>query len=228
MDDVATVAGVDRWRGGWVIVRESPDGVAIDTAADFTALQVVVADCAVIAIDMPMALPRRGTRRAEVDLRAQLGSAGRSVFISPTRAAIEAADQSEATRINRAHDGPGISAQAWGLAGSIRELRASVPLDRDPTRWFETHPERAFAEMNRGTPFDSKKTARGVGQRLAVLRPVFDIDVLLRDGPPKVPVDDVLDACAAAWSARRTCTGDAILVGPAGRDDQGFPLGVRI
>ena len=185
--------------------------------------------CAVVAVDMPMALPVRGRREAEAELRARLGRAASSVFISPTRAAILAADRAAATDVNRAHDGPGISAQAWGLAASVRELRETLPGHPAFDRWYETHPETAFAELNDGEPMASKKSARGMAQRMHALRPCFaGLDDLLLDAPDKVPVDDVLDAIAACWSALRVHTGAALVLGPSGRDDEGFEQSIRI
>ena len=64
------------------------------------------------------------------------------------------------------------------------------------------------------------------------LTPDYEGEVTLEDSmlsaPPKVPVDDVLDAAAALWSARRISSGEATVYGPAGRDDEGFAMGIRI
>lgn len=224
-----SVAGIDRWRGGWIIALLA--GRTLDlTAAETTAEALeVTAGCDVVAVDMPMALPVRGRRSAEAELRSRLGRAASSVFISPTRAAILAADRAAATDVNRAHDGPGISAQAWGLAASVRELRSTLPGHPALERWFETHPETAFAELHGGKPMASKKSALGVGQRLHTLRPLLPgIDSLLLEAPDKVPVDDVLDALAACWSALRIHAGTALVLGPEGRDDEGFEQSIRI
>lgn len=225
----AVVAGIDRWRKGWIIAISDNSGLRLVTAPTTTEAFAATELCAVVTVDMPIALPAHGTRSAELDLRAALGAAGRSVFISPTRAAIEAPNQNAATELNRANGGPGISAQAWGLAGSIRELRSTLPAWKHKDRWFETHPESAFATMNDGDPLASKKTARGVGQRLALLREVVpSIDRLLVLAPEKVPVDDVLDAIAACWSAARVDAGVERVVGEPGLDDQGFEQSIRI
>ena len=229
----AAVAGIDRWRGGW-IVAESGGGLSragdvklwtceqIDEAVDR------LGAAAVVAIDMPIALARSGTRTAEAEVRSVLGRSARSVFTSPTRAALEAPSQAEATLVNRANGGPGISAQAYGLFASIRELRASLS-GAAGEQWYETHPETAFALMNDGEPLASKRTALGVAQRLTHLRFIFaGIDDLLLSAPPKVPIDDVLDALGALWSAERIGAGEATVFGEHGRDDQGFVLGVRV
>lgn len=224
----APVAGIDRWRGGWVIARGADSVDDITTASTVGDALDATTDCEVVAVDMPIALVVTGRRQAEADLRARLGPAGRSVFTSPTRAAIAAADQAEATVVNRAHGGPGISAQAWGLAGPIRELRGALPSAPGGECWYETHPETAFALMNGGEPLDAKRSGRGVGQRLLLLRQWLTVDRLLADAPPKVPVDDVLDAIAAWWSARRIADGRAEIFGDPGRDDEGFEGSIRV
>jgi len=222
------VAGIDRWRGGWVVAELAEGSVTLWTTADITHACDRLATHDVVAIDMPAALARSGTRQAESEVRAVLGSSARSVFTSPTRAAALAESQQAATEINRAHEGPGISAQAFGLFASIRELRAALTGPRFD-HWWETHPETAFALMNNGTPLASKRTAVGVGRRLDLLGTHLGVDHdVLSSSPIKVPADDVLDALAAAWSARRIADGTASLFGPGGRDDQGFALGIRV
>ncbi len=222
------VAGIDRWRGGWIVAEHDECSIDLWTTPTIDTACERLAKHQCVAIDMPIALAAHGTRDAEAQVRAVLGASARSVFTSPTRQAALAQSQKHATIINRANGGPGISAQAFGLFASIRELRSALA-GADFSHWWETHPETAFAHMNAGAPLASKKTALGVGQRLAQLRTHFAIDSdVLMTAPDKVPADDVLDALAAAWSARRIVDGAATVYGPAGRDDQGFALGIRV
>ena len=226
-----SVAGIDRWRGGWIVaesVTAGADNVALWTCAQIDDAIERLRESAVVAIDMPIALAASGRRDAEAEVRAVLGASARSVFTSPTRAAAEVDTQAEATIVNRANGGPGISAQAFGLFASIRELRAALS-GSEGNHWWETHPETAFALMNDGEPLASKRTGLGVAQRLDCLRPLFSgLDDQLLDAPPKVPIDDILDALAALWSAQRIASGQAEIYGPAARDDQGFALGIRV
>lgn len=222
------VAGIDRWRGGWIVAQLTGQNLTLWAAANIDDARDRLAGCDAVAIDMPIALVDHGTRVAEAEVRTALGRSARSVFTSPTRAAVQALTQNEATELNRAHGGPGISAQAFGLFASIRELRTALS---GPTfdHWWETHPETSFAAMNAGVPLASKRSAIGVAERLRLLRTHFPtLDTCLLEAPPKVPIDDVLDAIAAAWSAIRIAEGRATVYGPSGRDDQGFAEGVRI
>ncbi|HET9900832.1 MAG TPA: DUF429 domain-containing protein [Actinomycetes bacterium] len=56
---------------------------------------------------------------------------------------------------------------------------------------------------------DGKKTGRGVGQRMAALRNLVDVAAALEDAPAGIPLDDLLDALACAWTARRWSSGQA-------------------
>lgn len=221
-------AGIDRWRGGWIVAECANGTVELSASQTIDPVREHLASLDAVAIDMPIALVADGRRDAEAALRSALGSSARSVFTSPTRYAVGAATQAEATILNREHGGPGISAQAFGLFASIREVRSALN-GRGANHWWETHPETAFALMNNGTPMASKRSAAGVGQRLAALNEQFsDVEGLLVQAPPKVPVDDVLDALAALWSAQRIAQGTATLYGPDGRDEEGFSRGIRV
>jgi len=228
-EDRSTHAGIDRWRGGWIVAERRHDAsIALWSTPTIDEATDRLASCTAVAIDMPISLVETGRRVAEAEVRSVLGASARSVFTSPTRAAVEAASQTQATQLNRANGGPGISAQAFGLFASIRELRTRL---RGPefSHWWETHPETAFAVLNDNVPLASKRTGLGVAQRLHSLRGFApDLDSLLLQTPDKVPVDDVLDALAACWSATRIAAGTAQVFGPETRDDQGFPEGIRI
>jgi predicted RNase H-like nuclease len=63
-----------------------------------------------------------------------------------------------------------------------------------------------------------------MGQRLAALRQVMDVDDALLSAPPRAPAIDALDACAAAWSAQRIADGTAETVGDGATDRLGRPM----
>jgi predicted RNase H-like nuclease len=117
--------------------------------------------------------------------------------------------------------GKALSVQSWNLVPAIRALDAALG-DPPLAHVHEVHPELAFRALDDGVR-DPKATARGVGQRLAALRRVMDVDAALPLAPPRVPVVDALDACAAAWAAQRISSGRAETVGD-GRDSRGRPM----
>ena len=78
----------------------------------------------------------------------------------------------------------------------------------------EIHPEVSFAVMNGGTPvMSSKKTPVGQDERRNLLRREgFPVDALglPSDRRSRWSWDDLLDACACAWSAKRVREGTAM------------------
>ena len=95
-----------------------------------------------------------------------------------------------------------MSAQAFALRTAIGEVAVHAS---DP-RVVEVHPELAFVELS-GQVLPSKKTAQGVARRIRALDGWVDVVEALSGVPPQVPVDDALDALAAAWTAARVATG---------------------
>ncbi|GLY81290.1 hypothetical protein Airi01_095570 [Actinoallomurus iriomotensis] len=210
MDD-QRVIGVDGCAGGWV-------GIALDggrPAAYFaTGIERLLADAvrdgpvAVVGVDMPIGLPDRGPRQADLLAREYVGARRASVFMTPVRAAIEAETHAEAVRINRGLGGAGVSAQAFALARKILEV--DVWVRQVSFRVVEVHPEVCFARMANRRPLARKMTWAGAETRRALL--ADDGVVLAGDLGPAgaaAKVDDVLDAAAAAWTARRVLAGTA-------------------
>jgi predicted RNase H-like nuclease len=83
--------------------------------------------------------------------------------------------------------------------------------------------------MNERIPMaHGKKTQEGKAERLTLLTkhfPAIKDHVLHR--PPRVGVDDLIDAAAAAWSALRIYDGTAHCVWQAERDDRGLEVAIR-
>ena len=219
------VLGVDGWRGRWVGARLDGRTVTL-LALDDVAAVLAVPDVEVITIDMPIGLSEDGVRACDVAATQRLkghGAAG-SVFPTPVRAVLAAADYADARAISRARTTPprAPSAQAFQLVKAIRALDDALgdpPLDHV----VEVHPELSFRALD-PTVRHRKGTARGTVQRLRALRAVMDLEEALDTAPPGVPLVDALDACAAAWSARRLAEGRAESVGDGSRDGRGRPM----
>lgn len=215
------VLGVDGWRGAWVGARLDGRRVTLLALADVAAV-LAVRDVDLVAIDMPIGLSDDGVRACDVDARRRLGRAGSSVFPAPLRPVLEASDYAHACATSVAASGKALSKQAWNLVPAIRSLDAALG-DPPDDRVVEVHPELAFRELDPQV-LDPKVTARGLAQRLAALRPVMDVDAALLEAPPLVPAVDALDACAAAWSARRLADGGGECVGDGATDRRGRPM----
>jgi predicted RNase H-like nuclease len=168
---------------------------------------------AAIAIDMPIGLAAAGPRACDVEVRRRLGARRASVFPAPIRPVLVASSYAEALELGRAVDGRGMSKQSFHLLPKVRELDALITpqLQRAVV---ESHPELCFATMT-GTPCPHpKRTAAGRAERLVALRTPFpDIDELLTQPHRGAKSDDVLDAFATAWTARRVVAGTAEHIG---------------
>lgn len=217
------VLGVDGWRGAWVGALLEGRAVTLLTLPDVRAV-LAVPDVRLIAIDMPIGLSEGGIRACDVQARRLLGRAGSSVFPAPVRAVLATDDYATARELSRrATDPPRApSAQTFQLVKAIRQLDEALG-DPPSDRVVEVHPELAFRALDPAV-LDRKGSARGTIQRLTALRPVMDVEQALADAPAGVPIIDALDACAAAWSARRIVEGVAETVGDGTVDRLGRPM----
>lgn len=213
------VAGTDGCRSGWVLVRNHLLSGAFELAIMPTFREVIAGDnLSIVAVDIPIGLhdsARQGGRTCDVQARRILGpQRASSVFSPPARPSLHASSYPEAVRLNR-NSSPaniGISRQTYGLYPKLREVdEAMSPELQESVR--EVHPEVCFLEMNGGRPLpESKKSLEGHLLRLELIRKAgfSQIDEWVRLFPrAKVAPDDVLDACAACWTADRIRQGVA-------------------
>jgi predicted RNase H-like nuclease len=188
------VAGVDGTRNGWVVVVLEGGRVSCDHLLDLETDFSEVADVDVIGIDIPIGF---GPRTADAAARKFLRGAASTVFSTPSREVLQQPF------------GPGLRVSAQAHALGRRMLHVSDLASRD-ARLREVHPEVSFRAMNDGAPLTHrKKSAGGAFERLAFLRGEgINLGAL---GPTaKAPLDDVLDAAAAAWTAQRIASNLAI------------------
>jgi predicted RNase H-like nuclease len=213
------VLGVDGWRGRWVGALLDGRVVTLLDLADAAAV-LAVPDVEVVAIDMPIGLSEDGGRACDREARRLLGRAASSVFSAPLRQVLDATDYLDACRLSIEASGKALSRQSWNLVpaiGSLDDALGDPPADHV----VEVHPELAFRALDKRVR-DPKVTARGLAQRMAALSTVMDVDLL--EAPPLVPAVDALDACAAAWSARRIAARSAEHLGDGRRDSRGRPM----
>jgi predicted RNase H-like nuclease len=211
---VATVAGVDGCRRGWVaVVLRDGRFASADTYVEFADVLAAMrtAGCAAVGVDMPVGLLDEGTRECERAARELLKRASGTVFPMPPRAVLEAPTHADALKRCRQLGIPGVSAQGYALRTKISQVERALA-DGAPFSFpvLEIHPELAFLAMNGGVPLESKKTWNGFWTRARVLRE-RNIELPERlDGARGAVPDDVLDAAAVAWSAARYERGDAV------------------
>jgi predicted RNase H-like nuclease len=230
----ASVTGIDGCARGWVAVTLSGDAdagappavsVTVARTLDGLGLGLGLDGEGVIGIDMPLGLLAAGWRTADLLARRALGRRGSCVFAIPPRPVWEQSAYTDANQSCRKLTGRGMSIQAWGLRGKLLEADAFRRAAAAPPL-CEVHPELSFAALAGGTPLaDSKHTRAGLAVRRALLA---QAGIVL---PPRVPgaaEDDLLDAAAVAWSARRVAAGAAVtLSDPAQRADDGREIAIR-
>jgi predicted RNase H-like nuclease len=226
------VAGVDGCRPGWVVATVALEGGGPYDVRTLTDLEPLLRDIdtgrlRAIAIDIPVGLPRAGPRQADIETRRRLGPRRNSVFPAPARAVLGAADYAEACARSRAATGKAISKQLFNILPKIAEVDALVTPVRQ-ARLAEMCPEWSLAVLA-GAPMEqTKRTAAGRAARLSVLASAFDESELERHvchPPAGAQADDVLDAFAGAWTARRLVVGTALRVGGE-LDDRGLRMEV--
>lgn len=209
---VRGVVGADVCPAGWVGVVLRNGGVRAVVHAEIAGLAAMAAEDGpldAMAVDIPIGLADSGPRQADVLARKAAGPRWASVFMTPVRDALLANTYAEALKISRELTGRGISSQAYRLRAKILQV------DRWRTEMLaypvvEAHPELSFAAMA-GAPLpDSKATWAGAVARCQLLmaeRIGLDSDLGLSG--LRVGIDDLLDAAAVAWTARRVADGRA-------------------
>lgn len=213
------VAGVDGCRAGWIVVHDECAAVYPDFARALAALP----DDAVVSLDMPIGLVDEhepGGRDVDRAARMQLGPKRNSVFSAPPRCALGARTLREARR-----HGARLTLQTLNLLPRIEDVDRVMTADLQ-SRVFEVHPELSFAAMNGDDPVPApKRSEAGSNERRALLRRA---GVVVPERPAGAALDDLLDACALTWSARRIADGTACRIPdrPA-RDARGLRMEIR-
>jgi predicted RNase H-like nuclease len=213
------VIGVDGCRKGWVGLSCDLRGYFGATIGELIAAADADGILEVIAIDIPIGLPTAGMRQADALARREVGRRASSVFSTPVRAALAAASHREASAINTAATGKGLSQQAYALGAKILEVDDWVL--SEARRVIEIHPEVSFARMAGRTMAHPKATWAGSAERREVLaRTGIVVPAGIGRAGEMAGVDDVLDAAAACWTAGRFAKGLAVSL-PASPEDFG-------
>jgi predicted RNase H-like nuclease len=168
-----------------------------------------------VGIDIPIGLAAHGPRSCDREARRLLGPRRSSVFPGPARAVLGASSYEEARAVSRRVSGRAISVQLYNILPKIREvdrvLAQKVSLS---PQLFEMCPELSFTVMTGAPMRHNKKTPEGRAERMEALRRALgDVAPLVEPPPRGAGRDDVLDALAGAWTARRCAAGSCIRLG---------------
>lgn len=208
-----TVLGLDSCKTGWIAVAIDDNGYVdafvAPTIADAEAVGRERWGVQTAVVDIPIGLPDRGPRLADVEARAFIKPRQSSVFSTPVRAAVAAATYDEARAASiAATGGKSLSKQARAITERVRDVDRYVA--SAAVRLLEGHPEVGFRAMA-GTPIEHyKKTFPGAMMRRELLASEgIDLPVNLESSLKGAATDDVHDAAAMAWTARRVERGES-------------------
>ena len=238
MTEPPLVAGVDAAKGGWVM---APTGMAPGSTVEFSLwpsfaelwAEARTREVLAVGVDMPIGLPGRDLRCSDIKARELLGPRRSSLFWTPPLCVLEAADHAKANHQSKARTGRGLSIQAFHLLPKVREVRAELtPEDLTPEalpQAAEVHPETSFALLAGQPMTTSKRQLPGRVERLAVLAPEFTgLEDAVLHQTPGTALDDLLDAAAAAWTARRVAAGTALILGQSEVDQTGYAMAISV
>jgi len=232
------VAGVDGTPDGWAVVIMEADRSVIRKVAALSNIFDGATNFDIVAVDVPIGLLdayKVGGRVCDRAARKFLGRPrGSSVFPSPVRPVLAATSWEDACVLSRASapDGKAVTKQTFAILPKIREvdeLLQTRPELREVVR--EVHPEVCFSELV-GMPMTHRKASilgREERQR-ALARSFPELHVIEKTGRDQgLPIEDILDATVACWSALR-------LVGGKGRslpdavpfDITGLPMAIWV
>lgn len=217
-----SVVGMDGCRAGWFAVawNRSSNTFTGRVLTEFAQVWKLAPAAKIVAVDIPIGLLDHaipGGRECDKAARGILTARASCVFTPPVRAALSAGSYRmalKATRASSSH-GLGISAQCFSIVPKIREVDSDVtPATQDTVR--EIHPELCFQAMNGGmTVSSSKREPEGrIARQVLLVDNGFACFLAGLAGVhiPGVAQDDILDACAACWTARRILDDTAVRI----------------
>ena len=234
--------GVDGCRCGWVSVGFSASG-EYELKAFFTFEELVEYYHAakLILVDMPIGLPEGAEERpSDPEAKAHLGPRKQTVFRAPTRQAMtylacNPGDREGAKAVQQRITRKLLTNQTLELMPKINAVdRVMLSPQRSTNPEIrEVHPEICFWALNGRRPMKfRKKDAEGIEGRLRVLEPERveqRAREILEAGRVKFPGkginkvvadDDILDALAAAVTARRGAQSDQLQALPEKKERQ--------
>jgi len=210
------IAGADGCPKGWTVASDS--GIVVTSSLPHR-------DFDILGIDMPIGLPDSWGRCADDQARAFLPAARRSsVFPTLPRPLLGERSYAAANAASKLRYGRGVSIQSWSLAPKIRDLDVLARTPGAPTL-LEIHPECSFWAMT-GELLPPKRTRAGVDARRRAIESWYEGEV--PDRLPGAAADDIVDAVAVLWSARRFAAGEHLVLGDGSADRFGVPMRIVV
>jgi predicted RNase H-like nuclease len=240
-----TFHGIDGCKSGWLVVSQSSRGGAVTASLQrgIGSISASIAPNDIVVIDMPIGLPDAAQPVRDCDRLARkvLGNRHVCIFSPPCREALGAPNRDAASAVNQPL-GRKITQQTWAIRHKLQELdsflRENLPL-RGIFR--EAHPEVSFAywrqesgNLPAPTPFDTpKKRSAGKGMRRDLIEATWPgalesaKTALDTNHATGWALDDLHDAFACLWTARRITKGISVSLpdlDPPPVDTAGLPM----
>ena len=244
------VAGVDAGRlGKATIWTMATTGCSESSPVDFSTFwsfselwdEAVARQLLIVAVDMPLGLPTATEewRPCETGARELLGEAReKAVFRSPPLCTLGALDHDDADRLAVEAGGTILHGDTYRLLPKCRDAREALqPGAFRLSAWpqvAEVHAEVCFWGLNGRQPTRfGKRQQAGEDERLQLLRPEFsNLATAVTEAANRAGYEldqyDLLDAAAAAWTARRVASRTAEDLGGGEFDEDGFPMSIWI
>jgi len=212
---LSQIIGIDGCKRGWFSVWQNPDDtIQSSIFSTLNHLKDFFNDEAhlIIGIDMPVVLSDFIPREADQLARKLLSKKASSVFTAPTPEMLEQPNYERASYVSKRLFGKSMSLQSWYLFPKIKDVQTII--HDAHINLYEIHPELSFRAMNHEEVIlESKKSKEGFEIRNNLLRrhfESFDFESIRNLYPRKDVMDnDILDAMAVLWSARRIQANEA-------------------
>ena len=206
---MSLIIGIDGCKAGWFSVwQDYEDRIQSSIFENLVDLKKFFSheDYLIIGIDMPVILGDEIPRKADQLARKMLAKKASSIFTAPTPHMLQQDSYENASLVSKRQFGKSISLQSWYLFPKIKDVQTII--DHKNIKIYEIHPELSFRAMNNeAVVLESKKSAQGFDIRKALLDqyfPRFNFETLRNQYLKKEVVDDdILDAIAVLWSAKR-------------------------
>ena len=206
---MSLIIGIDGCKSGWFSVWENKDkSIHSAVFSNLNELKNFFKNESrlILGIDMPVVLSEVIPRQADQLARKLLSKKASSVFTAPTPEMLDQPNYEKASLVSKRLFGKSMSLQSWYLFPKIKDVQTMI--HHEDMQIYEIHPELSFRAMNNEQVIlESKKTHEGFALRNALLSMHFKNfifeDIRNQHARKDVMDNDILDALAVLWSAKR-------------------------
>ncbi|MFZ9614988.1 MAG: DUF429 domain-containing protein [Candidatus Methylopumilus sp.] len=206
---MSLIIGIDGCKSGWFSVWENQDkSIHSSVFSNLNELKNFFKNESqlIVGIDMPVVLSEVIPRQADQLARKLLSKKASSVFTAPTPEMLDQPNYEKASLVSKKLFGKSMSLQSWYLFPKIKDVQTMI--HHEDMQIYEIHPELSFRAMNNEQVIlESKKSPEGFAIRNSLLTMHFKnfiFEEIRRQYARKDVMDnDILDALAVLWSAKR-------------------------